>query len=387
MVSQAIADLYVAHYRMVWGILGRAGIGRTEERCEVAHDVFVVAQQLYPKREASAPPAAWLAAVAWNVARNFLRMKREAPTEHHEVISSDASPEDVVVGRDFLLNVLEGLPDDRRVVFDLHEIEGFEVPEIARALGIPEGTARTRLRLARDHVEAAAARLEATAARAEGRRRAMPALIPFGVGAWRPLGQLFEDVPPGVERQVWHRICRTIAAGGAAGRAAGAAVAGKVAGLLLGAGAVIGGGAVYLALRVVAPASPAIARVPEAVAVATPAAITPTIEPPALAPPGTAATSAPHTGTRPAPSAAGVAGIDPDEARLIQQAQAAIARKDSDAARAALAEHAARFPRGQLVTERRRLQAQIPRETGAASTATLSPTGGTLPRRPFGTDE
>jgi RNA polymerase sigma-70 factor (ECF subfamily) len=390
LVSQAIADLYVTDYRRVWGILGRAGIRRTAERCEVAHDVFVVAQQLYPERDPSAPLPAWLAAVAWNVARNFSRLKREAPMVQHDVISTAASPEEVVVHRDFLVSVLEGLAHDRRVVFDMHEIEGFEVSEIARALGIPEGTARTRLRLAREHVEAAAARLAAGAARAEGRSLASVAILPFGVGAWRPFGKLFEDVPPGVEEQVWHRICRTIAAGGAVGRAAGVAIAGKVAAMLLGAGAAIGGGAVFLALRVLSPASPAapaIVRAPDMVAVASPPASATAIEPPALAPSETAATSSPG-GTRPAPS---VTGIDPEEARLIQQAQAALARKDHDAARAALAEHAARFPRGQLVTERKRLLTQIPGGTSDASPGTMpspsAPSTGSAPHRAFGSDD
>jgi RNA polymerase sigma-70 factor (ECF subfamily) len=394
LVSQAIADLYGTHYRMVWGILGRAGVRRTAERCEVAHDVFIVAQQLYPERDPSAPLPAWLAEVAWNVARNFGRLKREASMVQPEVISPAASPEDVVVRRDFLVSVLEGLAHDRRVVFDMHEIEGFEVPEIARALGIPVGTASTRLRLAREHVEAAAARLQAGAARAEGRSLASVAILPFGVGAWRPFGQLFEDVPPDVEQQVWHRICRTIAAGGAVGRAAGVAVAGKVAAMLLGVGAVIGGGAVSLALRVLTPASPAapaIVRAPDVVAVATPPASATASAPSALPPPVTAATSSPG-GARSAPSAApSVAGIDPEEARLIQQAQAAFARQDHAAARAALAEHAARFPRGQLVTERKRLLAQIPGGTRDASPGTMpapsAPATGSASHRTFGTDE
>jgi RNA polymerase sigma-70 factor (ECF subfamily) len=411
--TEPIAGLYDRLYPMVWGILGRAGVWRDAERAELAHDVFIVALELHAQRDPAAPEAAWLAAITWNVARNYRSRRRvraqgevDVSVEQAEPVATTPSPEEAVGRRRLILELLEGMDHDRRVVFDMHEIGGFDVPEIARALAIPEGTARTRLRLAREHVQAARTRLEARAARAEHRPAVLPALLPFGVGAWRELGRAFEDVPPGTEQQVWRSICRTLAAGHALGggaAATGAALAAKTAGTLLGTGALVGGGAVFLALRVLAPSAPvsvpppAITQAPDTVAVAPVVTSTAASE----APPMPAASALPRgqaPGTGAAARSAGVnasmRGIDPEEESLIQQAQAAIARKNYGAARAALMAHTQRFPNGQLVPDRKRLLAQIPDDAGSSSAATpgsmppppSAPTGSAR-NRMFGTDE
>jgi len=397
--SEVIAGLYAQAYPMVWGILGRAGIYRPAERCELAHDAFLVAQEVHATRDPAVPLRAWLAAITWNVARNHRaleRVKREALVDRPDPVSSEASPEDVVVRRRYLLDLLEGLDDERRAVFDLHEIEGFEVPEIARALCIPVGTASTRLRLAREHVQAAAARLEAGAARVERRPVAVPALIPFGAGAWGALGKLFEDVPAGAERQVWRAIGRTLATGSALGRAAGGAVAATTIAALLATGAVVGGFIVFLALtlpRLVSPPASPITRVPEVAAVVsavTSASAAPAEAPAALGalPAIPTASESPRPGVSKAPA---MTAIDPEEERLIQQAQAAFAHKDYEAARDALREHAARFPRGQLAVDRRSMLAQMPREVARAAPPTGSPPstldGGRASHRQFDADE
>lgn len=390
--SEVVAALYVQAYPMVWGILGRAGIWRAAERCELAHDAFIVAQEVHATRDPKVPLRAWLAAITWNVARNHRaleRVKREMSVDHPEPVSSEASPEEIVVSRRYLLDLFEGLSDERRAVFDMHEIEGFEVPEIARALGIPVGTVSTRLRLAREHVRAAGARLEAGAARAERRAVLVPALLPFGAGAWRALGQPFEACPPGTERQIWRDISRTIAATTAIGRSARAVIAGKTIAALLGAGAVLGGGAMLLALKLLPlPAPPPAESTPRApaavVSVVTSATAAAGDAPPALG--AIAASAIPRTGAPPAAKT-----IDPDEERLIQQAQAAFAHKNYDAARDALSEHAARFPRGQLVVDRKSLLAQMPRDAASPSPSPSSSSStldaGRAPHRQFDADE
>ena len=395
--SEVVAALYAEAYPMVSRILGRAGIRRREERAELAHDVFIIALEVYAKRDPAVPILAWLAALTWNVIRNHRaleRVKREAPVDPPEPASGAASPEETAGHRRYLLDLLDGLDDERRAVFDMHEIEGFELPEIARARGVSVGTATTRLRLAHKHVKAVAARLEATAARIERRPVVLPALVPFGVGAWRGLGQPFDDVAPGTERHVWRAICRSLAAG--LGRGAGAAVAGKVVAALLGAGAVAGGGAVFLALSLARPLSPApppaasISRGVDAVTLAPVGASTSEAPPARAVSPGVSASSSASAVARPGATAtAAIKAIDPEEERLIQQAQAAFAHKNYDAARDALREHAARFPHGQLVVDRKGLLSQMALDAGLASpnsAGVASPLdGGRAPHRQFGT--
>jgi len=54
--------------------------------------------------------------------------------------------------------VLDGLDEDKRIVFTLVELEQLSVPDVATLLGINLNTAYSRLRLARRAFEAAVAR-------------------------------------------------------------------------------------------------------------------------------------------------------------------------------------------------------------------------------------
>jgi hypothetical protein len=278
------------------------------------------------------------------------------------------------------------MDDDQLAVLDMHAALDIEVPDIARALGIPEGTARTRLRLARAHVKAADARLAARAAHDE-RRHASARMVPAAVGSWNESARSFEAAPREVAARVWRAVGRTLVSSAALAPVAvtaGAVIAGKSAAALVGLGAVLGGAVVFLATQatqVLTSAEPAPHReVPAAVVGAVSA--TPSAEPaPSSLPSAAPSVAASSRGA--APPATAVVTVDPEEVALVQQAAAALARKNVDAARAALREHAKRFPHGQLVTERKRLQGQIDRETAPS----ITPDGGPASHRIFGTDD
>ncbi|HMR76678.1 MAG TPA: sigma factor-like helix-turn-helix DNA-binding protein, partial [Polyangiaceae bacterium] len=57
--------------------------------------------------------------------------------------------------------VLSNMPLERRAVFVAAEFEGLSLTEIADVLGIPRGTAASRLRAARDDFKSHVARLQA----------------------------------------------------------------------------------------------------------------------------------------------------------------------------------------------------------------------------------
>jgi RNA polymerase sigma-70 factor (ECF subfamily) len=54
--------------------------------------------------------------------------------------------------------LLESLPEDQRLVLVLSDLEGWTAPEIAQALELPVNTAYSRLRTARQKLEAVAAK-------------------------------------------------------------------------------------------------------------------------------------------------------------------------------------------------------------------------------------
>ncbi|MCB9754374.1 MAG: RNA polymerase sigma factor [Myxococcales bacterium] len=96
----------------------------------------------------------FLFAVARNVLGKHYRAKRRAPIELREVSVHDlgASPS-VVFARDqqqlLLLNALRRIPVEYQVALELHYWEAMSGSEIAAVLEVPLGTAKTRIRRAK----------------------------------------------------------------------------------------------------------------------------------------------------------------------------------------------------------------------------------------------
>ncbi|MEQ8764385.1 MAG: RNA polymerase sigma factor [Planctomycetota bacterium] len=62
--------------------------------------------------------------------------------------------------RSLLREAFHHLRSDRQAILSLHYLEGFEVREIARILGIPEGTAKSRLHHARAELRVIVERID-----------------------------------------------------------------------------------------------------------------------------------------------------------------------------------------------------------------------------------
>lgn len=84
----------------------------------------------------------WITKILLNECYSLLRQKKKVVL-YEDVPDRPEEPVDYAL-RDAVLS----LKDKYRIPFTL-KLEGYTVPEIAQALGIPEGTAKTRLREAR----------------------------------------------------------------------------------------------------------------------------------------------------------------------------------------------------------------------------------------------
>ena len=103
----------------------------------------------------------WILRIATNTALNYLRTVRrrresplEFPTEEqdYEADTSALRPEEAVelAERNRLFRrLVEDLPQDKREVLRLVHESGMEIQEVAEALGVPEGTVKSRLHYAR----------------------------------------------------------------------------------------------------------------------------------------------------------------------------------------------------------------------------------------------
>lgn len=91
---------------------------------------------------------AWLRRTMVNTAIDYFRMnkKHRFNVEVNEAITeeTDLNVIDELTARE-ILDLLQQLPENYRLTFNLYEIEGYSHEEISKILGIPEGTSRSNL--------------------------------------------------------------------------------------------------------------------------------------------------------------------------------------------------------------------------------------------------
>lgn len=177
---EALVKLYD---RRVFGILG-SFLRRRQDVEDLAQEVFLKAYLAIGTFRPGAPFAPWLHRIAVNTCYDHLRSIRR----RHEVALADlAGPEtdllhhfikedrppgpagttDRIVARDLAERVLSTLAPKDRLAITLREVQGFDIAEIADALGCSRPAAKVRLFRARRAMQRALRRLIG-----EGERRA-----------------------------------------------------------------------------------------------------------------------------------------------------------------------------------------------------------------------
>lgn len=121
---------------------------------DLAQDAFVAAIEGIDGCRRPERFASWLGQIVRNRARDELKSKRRRDAVPLDAVSlrSRASPEkdaELAELRDRLLGALAELPEERRVVLILHDMEDWTHREIAEHLGLPEGTVRSHVHHAR----------------------------------------------------------------------------------------------------------------------------------------------------------------------------------------------------------------------------------------------
>jgi RNA polymerase sigma-70 factor (ECF subfamily) len=134
---------------------------------DAAQETWVVVHRRLGTFEGRSSLRTWLVGIAVRVASDHRRWRRrksphdpmpDEPTFAAPGPSPEASLERAQAART-LDRLLDAIPEERRAVFALAELEQMSAPEISEALGVPVNTVYSRLRVARSEFEAAAARL------------------------------------------------------------------------------------------------------------------------------------------------------------------------------------------------------------------------------------
>jgi RNA polymerase sigma-70 factor (ECF subfamily) len=155
-----------AHFDFIWRSLRRLGLA-PHLADDATQRVFVVASQRLPEIEPGSERA-FLFQTAVRVAhveRRTIARRREVLSDRVvETEESAPRPDELLDqrrARELLEHVLESLHMELRAVLVLFELEGLSVSEIAVTMGIPRGTAASRLRRAREEFTGALARWRA----------------------------------------------------------------------------------------------------------------------------------------------------------------------------------------------------------------------------------
>ena len=133
----------------VFALISRM-IGRGPAVEDLAQDTFLKAFKALTRFDpgGAARLSTWILTIAARLAIDFSRRAR--PAEVARIEPSGQSPE----LRSALAQAISALPPDFRAAFLLREAHGFSTAEVAEALGVEEGTVKSRLSRAREALRA-----------------------------------------------------------------------------------------------------------------------------------------------------------------------------------------------------------------------------------------
>jgi RNA polymerase sigma-70 factor (ECF subfamily) len=146
--------IYAQYASFVWRVLRGMGVGESMIQ-DAVQDVFVVVHRRLPDFDHRHSVKTWLFEITYRVAcsarRKYARARMHEPLP--EALRTPAPGPQEATERlhssRLLANLLDRMPDDRRVVLVLSDVEGLSAKEISEVAGIPINTVYSRLRRAR----------------------------------------------------------------------------------------------------------------------------------------------------------------------------------------------------------------------------------------------
>ncbi len=156
-----ITELYELHRRRALSIARRI-VKDSDEAEDVVQDVFVRLFSRDVNFDGNAAPTTWLHRVMVNSSINSLRASKRRGTLECP-LAGDHDPLTQTIDKEQhtrLLQAIDTLSEQHRMVVTLRDVRGYSYPEIARMLGLPEGTVKSALNRARARLAKALQRQE-----------------------------------------------------------------------------------------------------------------------------------------------------------------------------------------------------------------------------------
>lgn len=144
--------LYKHFYGYAMGV-GLRYLADRDDVLEVVNDSFIKVFRAIQFFNESQPFKAWLRRIVVNTAidhrRKNLKYLNNVDIDEAVYVGQSAEAVDNLSVKD-ILNLLEGLPEIQRMVFNLYEIDGYSHDEIGNMLGIPVSSSRVYLSRAKE---------------------------------------------------------------------------------------------------------------------------------------------------------------------------------------------------------------------------------------------
>jgi RNA polymerase sigma-70 factor (ECF subfamily) len=154
--AQAFEELYRQHAGRLYNLVCRM-VGSAEEADDLLQDVFLHAHKKLSSFRGDSSLGTWLYRLGMNHCLDYLRgrqvkMGRATDSLDAEGAAEPVAPAPVVpaaISRMDLERAIGRLPEGCRAAFLLHDVEGFDHREVARILGVSEGTSKSQVHKAR----------------------------------------------------------------------------------------------------------------------------------------------------------------------------------------------------------------------------------------------
>jgi len=139
-------QLYKDYGPMIKAICYRYVGYQTEESKDLFHDIVITVLTNIGSYESSSSLKSWIYRVAVNKCIDFLRGQRLRRTESTDDTPIEyASPERIPdpLTMEQLVKIINTLPVNQKLTFNLYEVEGYSEPEIAQITGLTPTNVRT----------------------------------------------------------------------------------------------------------------------------------------------------------------------------------------------------------------------------------------------------
>jgi RNA polymerase sigma-70 factor (ECF subfamily) len=147
--ERAFRELYRRHTPRLFMLVARLLARGDEEAEDVVQEIWIHAFESLGRFQWNSAFSTWLTGIGLNRVRDRVRKYARSRETGMDAVPDVAVVPDPHEERIDLDRLIRRLPDDQRMVFVLHDVEGMKHREISDHLDIPEGTSKTLLSNAR----------------------------------------------------------------------------------------------------------------------------------------------------------------------------------------------------------------------------------------------